>query len=152
MPDEADPPRKFYGLKPRDFGRANDLPSAPLAEPPKPDPGITVAPSESIDVRELIRAKAGDKSPLGSNTVKNRKNEVHDMLRDNLAKADAAGLNEVKPRRRMSRRKRDYWITMAIANAILIAGRVVSPLFGAVGLIMFNLCYTWLTWFVLEDY
>src|SRR5690242_15397926 len=83
MPDDADPPRKFYGFRPTEFDRTNEAPANPVPEPPKPDPGISAAPDGKIDVHELIRAGAGEGSQLGSNKIQNRENEVHQMLRAN---------------------------------------------------------------------
>ena len=151
MPDESDPPRKFYDLKPKEFERVNSPPrdSTTNGETPANAPNTA---NQRIDVRDLIRHGTAGVPLLSANAPANRSNEVHDILRDNLARADAAGLNNVKPRKRRSRRRRDYIITMLVGNGVLVAGTFIMPIFGIVGLIMFNLGYTWFTWFVMDDY
>ena len=79
MPDEPEPPRKFYKLKEAEFERVNPHPEAPGAATPDQD--------------------------------------VHSHLRENLARADAAGLNVLTPQApRSSRRKRDYWTLLPLGN------------------------------------
>lgn len=117
MPDEADPPRKFYGFKPAEFDRANALPPS-RTEPPKPDPGIAATGAGKIDVHELVRAGAGAGSQLGSNKVRNRENEVHALLQGNYLAGKRSGdfdlgaLDDSKRRRRI----RNYWIGFVLVN------------------------------------
>jgi adenylate cyclase len=118
MPDDSDPPRKVYGLKPREFDRANTVPpSAPTPAAPAPSGhlGPAASPDRRIDVHEVVRAGAGSVPQLGSNKVANRANEVHGILRDNLRHGLAAGHYDLGPlddsvRRRRIRR---YWIAIA---------------------------------------
>jgi len=120
MQDKPDPPRKTYGFKPREFERANNVPSSPPSEapptPPAPDPGILPVDTGRIDVRDLIRAGAGDGPQLGHNTEVNRANEVHEVLRENYRRDLAAGgydlgeLDDSKRRRRI----RHYWIAIVL--------------------------------------
>ena len=65
MPDEPDPPRKFYGFKPTTFEVANPgtVPAA-TASPSTPDPGIVRVDDQRIDVRELNRLAATGLPPL----------------------------------------------------------------------------------------
>jgi hypothetical protein len=79
-------------------------------------------------------------------------NEIHAVLRDNLARANAAGLNEVSPRPRRSRRRRDYFLTLLIGNTVLVGGAFLMPVFAIAGMIIFNLGATWIMWFVMDDY
>jgi hypothetical protein len=161
MPDEPDPPRKYYGFKPPESERANATPdeSPPSDTPaPGPDPGISAADTDRIDVNDLIRAGAGSGRQLGSNSVVNRDNEVHGILRDNLARANAAGLNELsaKPRRK-SRRKRDYFLLMGGMNGFLLTmyWLVQNPVEGVFCLaasVFFSASLTWVMWFVMGDY
>jgi len=150
--DEPEPPRKFYGFKAREFERANATePAKPVSEA-SPTSGSESPPHPAgpIDIHELIRSGAG---PLPGRQQKiARTNEVHDILRENLARADAAGLNEIKPRKRWSRRRRDYVITLCVGNSLLLAGAAIMPIFGIASMILFNIGYTWITWFVMDDY
>jgi hypothetical protein len=41
---------------------------------------------------------------------------------------------------------------MLLANALLVAGAFIMPVFGIAGLILFNLGYTWIVWVVMDDY
>jgi hypothetical protein len=119
MQDEPDPPRKFYGLKPKEFERVNAAP-APATPNVAADPGIAQAGSGPIDVKDLIRAGAGEGPALGWHKVANRDNEVHSILRDNLARANAAGLNEVLPvTHKFRRRRRDYLVLMMGGNLFI---------------------------------
>lgn len=158
MPDESDPPRKFYGLKPREFETVNAMPRQPTDEPgaEKPVPEL----SGRIDVNDLIRTANAGGSGLPPRAAPAAQNDVHIMLRDNLARAESAGLNQLAPKPpRRSRRKRDYWILMAIVCAgfgaiILKSGprEPVTFLFALAGLVVGTVGLTWILWFVMDDY
>lgn len=153
MADESDPPRKFYQLKPKEFERVNETPS-PATEPTDPQnapPSLDA--SAPIHVRELVRQASTGVPLLKGNAPANRETEVHALLRDNLSRANAAGLNDVAPKpKRASRRKRDYIFAMIVGNFALLIGTAIQPIFGAAGLIIFNLGLTWIMWFVMDDY
>lgn len=121
MQDEPEPPRKTYGFKPRTFDRTNDTPPAPPPSAPiSPDPGITPASDGAINVQDLIRTANGSVPLLGSNKVLNRENDVHGMLRENFAHAEAAGLNRLQPQPpRRSRRKRDCLVILIGVNTFI---------------------------------
>jgi hypothetical protein len=129
MPDEPDPPRKFYGFKPTKFEVANSLPpNAPASAsdsptPPASDPGIPSAPPGRIDVHELNRLASTGLPLLNTPAIPKKENEVHTILRGNLAVADAAGLNDVKidPHHRTphQRRVRTFWILLVAINVPL---------------------------------
>ncbi len=154
MPDAPDPPRKHYKFKPTEFENVNGVPrDSPLHEAqPLPDPGIVESHKVRIDVRDLARAAAiptekSQPSPAAP------ANDVHAMLRDNLARANAAGVNRVAlTPKRPSRRKRDYFIALAAGNALLAVATMIQPIFGAAGLIIYNIGLTWIMWFVMDDY
>lgn len=85
--------------------------------------------------------------------------DVASILRDNLARANAAGLNELalKPPRR-SRRKRDYWLLLLAGN-IFFGGALayfglhsVPGGFAFAGIIFFTTSLTWVMWLIVEDY
>jgi hypothetical protein len=160
MADESDPPRRHYGFKPREFERANDVPALD-PEAPRPDPGITAAPFEKIDVHDLIRAGAGTGPQLGSNGVKNRENEIHAILKDNYAQGLASGqfklsnLNDGKRRRRIRR----YWLVMAALNTPLalfwwyVGTEALVPfIFALSGVVMISAKLTWETFFLRTHY
>jgi hypothetical protein len=176
MPDQPDPPRKFYNLKPKEvIERVNDAPAenAPAINPPtgnaSPEPIAPASPANSglvdwnnkpIDVRELAR-QAALRGPVldGTNAPANRENEVHGVLRDNLERANAAGLNEVElPPPRRSRRTRDYWILFIPVNgffAFWAFGPYANPMtlaFGVGGMILFSIALTWVMFFIMDDY
>jgi hypothetical protein len=160
MPDDSDPPRKFYQLKSAEFERLNQPPrEAEPAEPTPAKPGAELDPSQRIDVRDLAR-QANENTPLlGVNSPANRDNEVHAMLRENLAHADAAGLNALKPvKKRSSRRKRDYWRVMLVVNAFFAFwafGPYANPVtfvYGLGGMVFFTSGFTWVMFLIVEDY
>ena len=162
MPDQPDdPPRKFYGFKAREFERANETGAPPPPPAAEVDPGITAGPNRRIDVRELIRIGAGQGSQLGSNAVANRANEVHGILRDNLARDRAAGhyglgtLDDSKRRRRI----RNYWLALAGVNiplgliALFFGPGAAIPFVCAIaGIAMFTAAMTWQTFFLRTRY
>jgi hypothetical protein len=86
--------------------------------------------------------------------------EVKEMLRENLAREQAAGLNELAPAPlRRSHRHRDYcWL---IASTNLFFGLIAlfswstSPILFVSALsamAMVSAGLTWLMWFVMDDY
>lgn len=153
MPDEPDPPRKFYGFKPKEFTAANPhLAPAPSASS-RPTPTASTAPSLSansttptspadsdrIDVHDLNRLAATGLPVLSTQPAPAQENEVHEILRDNLARANAAGLNDVKidPNYRTPRQRRiqRFFILIPLINLPLgfLAWSVgVKSQFGAI--------------------
>lgn len=131
MSDTPEPPRKFYELKPREFERVNSAPrevSEPAARAGSP---AALDQSQPIDVRDLIRQGVPSGPLRSAHAPANRENEVHAMLRENLARADAAGLNVVAPpQHTFRRRKRDYWMLMVIGNLFIAVIYVVELLLG----------------------
>lgn len=161
MQDEPDPPRKFYGFKPREFERANPAPPQPPSETPVPAPGIPVADSGKIDLHELIRAGAGNGPQLGTNAVKNRDNEIHGILRDNLKHDLAAGhyelgvLDDSKRRRRI----RNYWIALVAFDTPVAAfmfwighGAAIPFVCAIASMAIFTSWLTWETFFLRTHY
>jgi hypothetical protein len=85
--------------------------------------------------------------------------DVYQVLRDNLARENAAEMNVVKPvPRRPSRRKRDFWLMLVLGNLAIVAlvvctrGNTVSVLLGLAGVIVLSVALTWVMWFVMDDY
>jgi hypothetical protein len=123
MPDEPDPPRKIYQLKPKEFERVNVRPAGEAADagPPIADPGPgagAIPPTARIDVRDLARQAAGTAPLLGVNQPANRPNEVHAVLQEEYRRAQAAGLFHVTPAddKQRRRRIRNYWIAIIAWN------------------------------------
>jgi len=160
MPDEPDPPRKFYGLKPKEFDRVNKVPGEPPPPDLRPDPGILPSEKERIDVRDLARMASGTMPMLGNNAPANRDNDVHAVLRENLAVANAAGLNDLAPKpKRRSKRKRDYWlimipVTLFFGTSVVLTGpdAPIPFVISLSALVLFNVGLWWVMWHVMEDY
>lgn len=140
-PPPPETPRREFRFKPREFVPDNPPASTPSAAP--------------TDVREHLLA-ATPPLPTPSQPPVARQNEVHALLRDNLAAADAAGLNDVKPVvRRRSRRLRDYWVTLIGVDGLLLAlwwSGFFPEIFLLSGLVLFSVGFTWVMWAVLDDY
>jgi hypothetical protein len=161
MPDESDPPRKFYQLKPKEFDSVNAHPpqSPPAAgDPGTPDPGPSEINHGRIDVKDLFKHASTPGRAL-SRKERAEANEVHAVLAANHARANAAGLNEVSLRpRRASRRKRDYWLLLIPVNAFfafVAFGPYRNPMtfiYGLAGMVLFSIGLTWAMWFVMDDY
>ena len=161
MADDPDPPRKFYQLKPREFEAVNEppgaLPSGP-GEPAGRDPGPNESDDGRIDVRNLFKQANRPGPALVRKARAAAANDVNALLRDNLARANAAGLNAVDTRpKRASRRKRDYWlllitIDLFFLSFVLFGGNVMTFAYGIAGFIIFTLRLTWIMWFVMDDY
>ncbi len=144
MPDEADPPRKNYGFKEREFKRDN-----------APGGGANPTAKELAILAGPV-AQHG-KAALGS-AKKDDPNDVYAVLEANRAVEKKSGLNEVEIREIKSRRKRDYLILMIGGNLAILGGvalggfNIVSVIFGLAGLIMFTLSLTWIMWQVMNKY
>lgn len=158
MPDETDPPRKFYQLKPKAFERLNEAPTPPAGEA-RADARPPDSASGSIDVRDLARQATPEGPLLGAAAAAARDNEVHAMLRENHSAANAAGLNDVQPvPQRRSRRTRDYWRVLLPVNAFFlfcIFGPYANPMtfvYGVAGIILFTIGFTWVMFFIVDDY
>jgi hypothetical protein len=147
MRDEPDPPRKFYQLKPKEFEIVNAPVSAASAD------------SSPTHVRGHLRA-ANKTSAVPTPPPVAAPNEIQAILKDNLARANAAGLNDVSPGpKRRSRRKRDYWLVMVCGTTVLgtIAiktgpGQPIPFTYAVGGLALFNFALWWIMWQVMDDY
>ncbi|MEO6874681.1 MAG: hypothetical protein ABI222_07655 [Opitutaceae bacterium] len=152
IPSEAELPRepeatpRTFRFKPTEFERANT--------PSDNTPGNT-----PIDVKQHFRRAAAPKSPAAGLTQAKAENEVHAMLRANLAKAEAKGLNAVRAQpRRTSRRTRDYWLLLIGGNLLVIgllcvmSKNVMTLAFGFSAMVFCSLALTWIMWGVLDDY
>lgn len=163
MSDEPDPPRKFYTLKPKEFEAVN--PPVPRRDAEPAGPTEARPAGGPIDVRELIKSATVDPAQRvlakSGATQLVAGNDVHAILKENLAHANAAGLNDLTPKpRRKSKRKRDYILTMLAANPPMVAlfvwglhqHNVILLVYVGAGVILFNVSFTWVMWFVADDY
>jgi hypothetical protein len=160
--DPSDPPRKVYDLKPKEFDRVNPVrpESQPLAQNSTPA-AREIDPAKPIDVRELHRQATTPGPVLSPGTRRNDPNAVHAILRDNLARENAAGLNEVPLRpKRKSRRKRDYFLVLMVSDGFLGAFAVnclhnrnaIGFVYAIAGIGLITASLTWVMWFVMDDY
>ena len=160
--DPPDPPRKFYGLKPRDFEAVNGPPRAPAPGeiPAGPDPGVAAAAAGPIEIHALTAAAAGNQPVLGSNAPVNRPNEVHALLALNLRHDQTAGHYALKPGedRQKKRRVQIYWAMLVLVDLPLglfawsIGPRYAIPFVCAIGGFgFFTAWWTWKTWALRTD-
>ncbi len=147
-PSEPTPeaPRREFRFKSAEFERTN----RPLDE----DDHLP-----AIDARTIARQahSMGDPPPVAPEPPK--ENEVHEILRANLERANELGLNDVDlTPRPPSRRKVDYWTLMIVGNlgfaglALLLSRNVVTLVFAGSGMVLFSLGVTWILWFVMDNY
>jgi hypothetical protein len=155
MADEPDPPRKFYELKPKEFELLNGPVSAFT---PQARPTESTEETRRIDVRELYK-QANTPGPILQKSRPPMVNEVHAILADNLARANAAGLNTLAPKpKRRSRRMRDYLLVMIPLNAFFgfaafgPYANAVSFVYGLGGMAFSTVAVTWVMFFIVEDY
>lgn len=162
MADEPDPPRKLYSLKPKEFERVNDVIPPPV-DRAIPDTANTTPPLPpgAIDVRTLARqAQAPGNLPL---LKKHREAgpdiEVHGLLRENLARANAAGANDLSPApKRKNRRLRDYFLVLIPVNAFFAYfafGPMANPVtfvYGVAGIAFFSVALTWVMFGIMNKY
>lgn len=161
--DPVDPPRKFYGLKPRTFDAVNDPAQTSLSDAPPagPDPGIAhTADTRPITVQALNLAAAGEQPALGVNGPVNRANEVHDMLELNRRLARQSGAFDLKPLPpRRSRRKRDFWLMVIVVNLFCVGFTAAVSRFSPIVMLygfacgcFFTGALSWIMWVVMDDY
>ena len=159
MADDSDPPRVYYQLKPREFERVNAV------TPPPPSVELTPAvsqppdPSAKIEVENLLAHAAVPGPILAHGQKEVVQNEVHGILKENLDRANAAGLNTLAPKaRRRSRRTRDFLFVVIPLDAFFgfaAFGPYANPvsfIYGIAGLIFSTVGIGWVMFFVMDDY
>jgi hypothetical protein len=161
MADDSDPPRKFYTFRPREFERANqprpELPAEvkPTSAPAEPDA------SKPILLHEVIAQAASPGPVLPTAPRTGAVNDVHGLLRHNLERENAAGLNTLAPKPQYrSRRRRDYLVLMISVNTVLggmavhalHTGNVVTFVSSIAGMGLLSAAITWVLWFVMDKY
>ena len=161
MSDASDPPRKHYALKPREFERVNAPPPAEHSAASTASPPAAGRPpaNERIDVRDLARLASADAPPRSAAASPARPNEVQTILRDNLARADAAGLNALAPKpRRASRRRRDYLVLLLPVNGFFAFwafgpyANAATFVYGLGGMALYSTALSWVMYGVMDDY
>ena len=155
MADELDPPRKFYELKPRAFETVNK----PLrAAPPG---GVPLPPTQGakIEVQDLYNQAQTPGPILTLGRTIGSENEVNTILKDNLAHANAAGLNTLTfKRKRRSRRTRDYFLVVIPLNAFFAFvafgpySNAAVLMYGFAGIILSTVGLTGGMFFVMDEY
>lgn len=162
MPDESDPPRKYYDFKHREFERANKSKRGP--DPLPEVDGLAESaydPTDPIDVRELCQQAQAPGPTLARDPLPTEQNDVHGILRENLARENAAGLNNVPvAKRKLSKRTRDYWFLIVFGNIVMTliavnayrAGNAVVFVYMMAGLGLYNAAVTWVMWAVMDRY
>ncbi len=148
MADEADPPRKNYGFKEREFKRDNRPASA--SQPPMPS------------ATDLAKLAGG---PVVSSAPKNQPkasdpNDVHAVLAANRAVERKFGGDNVKFTTTGSRKKRDYWLVFLAAEVVFggivaLGVRQSNPfflVFGLTGMVIFGIAITWIMWQLVDRY
>lgn len=103
--------------------------------------------------RARQKAAAQSKSPAPAD------NDVLAMLRQNQAHEASRAVNQEIPYvPKKSRRRRDYILGMVGGNLLIIAlviagrGNMVTLIFGFSGIILLSAGFTWVMFFVMEDY
>lgn len=147
MPDEADPPRKTYVFKPREFKRDN----APISEAGRMP---TAAELARVASEGKIVAPPPPRGPKADDP-----NDVYATLQANRAAETATERPMALPERPfLSRRSRDYWVALLTLEAalgtvaFLERHNVVVLLFAFGGMIFVGVAVTWIMWLVMGRY
>ena len=145
MKDEPEPPRKIYQFKDKEFERVNKSLGVSSADSADPNDDVP------IDIQDLYRS--ANASPVVKSDSVPVENEIHDILRENLARDKAAGLHDIefKPRRK-SKRTKDYLMLVIGGNLLLTGGFFIMPVFAGAGFVLYNVCLIWVMWVVMDDY
>ena len=145
-PPEPEAPRREFQFKPTEFERTEPPPGTPTHAQP-------------VDLRQIYRAANAPATPPPSTPPVQAENDVHAILRANLAANDAKGLNAVTlEKRRVSRRKRDYWTLLTLVILVfggamyLSRGAPIPLMFAFSGLIFCCVALTWIMWGIMDDY
>jgi hypothetical protein len=150
MADDSDPLRQNYGFKPREIDALN----APTHQA-QPLPPVRVQDLINHAVAPPRPGAVAKPSPLAQD------NEVHAMLRANVARDNAHGLNELVPlEKRPSRRRRDFWFLVISGNLLLgliaiASGGIRNPMVfasSAAGMGMITACLYWVMFHIMDDY
>lgn len=159
-PDEADPPPRTYGFKPKEFERLN-VPSPSQAPPPSAkDLAVLAGHSARKPTPPGSASGSTPTPPPAAGPLPGDPNDVFAIRREVRAREQADGGDVVKIKKVRSRRKRDYWLLLIASNVLF--GTVTAmgitqrnPMFlayGLAGVVIVSLGLTWIMWFVMSDY
>lgn len=128
------------------------MPDAP--DPPRKNYGFKPKDFERVN-EPRPEAGAPPKAPPAANDVF----AIQRALRE---REIAAGRDELTPpaRPKWRRRKRDYWLTMALVNGTLVplaiwgyrTQNAVLFVYGVAAIVLTDLALTWIVWMLLDDY
>lgn len=145
MPDEPDPPRKYYGFKEREFQRDN----APASQsPPQP-------------TAEDLAKLAGNPVPKAQTPGPAKSadpNDVFNVLQQNRTVEQRRGADNLEIKKARSRRTKEFWLILVGGNAVIIGFvilggfNVVSVIYGLAAVIVFSLSLSWVMWQVMNKY
>lgn len=146
MPDEADPPRKNYGFKDREFQRDNPLASEAAPMPTAKELAMMAGPVARHGQAAVGKTKPDDP------------NDVYAVLEGNRGVEKKHGLDAVEIQQIKNRRKRDYWLIMLTVEpclgVIAYVGRgnpfVLACSVAAMGFLALG--FTWIMWQVMNKY
>lgn len=113
-----------------------------------------------IDVRAMARQATAQGPLLRTNpSAVHPPNEMQAVLRENVAQANAHGLNDVVlPPKRKSRRKRDYFLLLIPVDVFFAwmafgpSANAITFAYGIGGLALYTTGLTWVYWFIIDDY
>lgn len=170
MPDEADPPRKNYGFKEREFVRDNRPASASQAPMPTAQDLAKLGAASPAEVGGALRpdkpAATGNRTsghkapPIQSAAKPGDPNDVHAILQQNRAAEKIFGGDLIEIRKVSTRRKRDYWLIFLTAEiffggVVVIGAKGHNPfflVFGLAGMVILGIGITWVMWQLLDRY
>lgn len=126
VPDEANPPRKVYALKPKEFERVN-APRPEAGEPSAPPPLANDIFTMQRDLREREIASGMDvlKPADRPRTKRRRRDYWLLMLVGNIA---------------------------IVGTAALVGWNIMTVVYALAGVILYAIGLTWVMWFVMGDY
>jgi len=120
-----------------------------------PAPSDAGPPPKKYDLRakefERVNAAPGTQEASAAH-------DVHAIRRELREREQAAGLDAVDVKNVRSRRRRDYWALLLLADALLALiawegrGNAFVLVSAAAGLIVATIGLTWIMWFVMDDY
>jgi hypothetical protein len=146
VPDEADPPRKNYGFKDREFQRDNPLSSEAAPMPTAKELAMMAGPVAKHGQAAVGKQKQDDP------------NDVYAVLQGNRAIEQKHGLDSVEIQKIKSRRKRDYWLLMITVESTLAVVAVLGHgnpfvLVGSIAAMgFFGAGITWVMWQIMSKY
>lgn len=143
MPDEPDPPRKFYDFKEREFVRDNELGATPMPT-----------------AKELAQMAGNyhNPKPREYGAKVSDPNDVYQVLEQNRRFEQKHNLDAIEIRKIRTRKWRDYLILIIpvelLLGTVTVLGRGNPVLFvsGLAGMVMIFTIVTWIMWQIMDRY